>query len=144
MGKAQEGGFAAKHGPGAAVDPAVRAEIEGRCEASRLACAVAFAIAARLHRPAGEIGRAADLMNLRLVKCQLGLFGYSAGKKLVTAAAAGDEGLAAAIREAAEGGRLSCLRAWDIAARFRVPKLRIGGACEGLGVRIKPCQLGAF
>lgn len=83
-------------------------------------------------------------MNLRLVKCQLGLFGYGSAKKIVEAQAADDEQLADAIREAVVDNRLPCHRAWEIAARFKLPKLRMGGVCEGLGIRIKPCQLGAF
>ena len=144
MGEHHAEGFAAKHGANAVADPVVRAEIEKRCDKRGLPCAVAFDIAAATQRAPREVGRTADLMNLRLIKCQLGLFGYGADKKIVKARAAEDDRLADAIRDAVVGERLPCRQAWEIAARFNLPKLAIGGVCEGLGVKIKPCQLGAF
>ena len=93
-------------------------------------------------RPA-EVGKTADLMNLRLVKCQLGLFGYRGGK-IVKPQPPDDPDLTAAIESASVDQRLSCEQAWSIAARFNLRKLNFGGVCEALGVKIKPCQLGAF
>ena len=40
--------------------------------------------------------------------------------------------------------KLSCRAAWDIAHRFKVPKMAVSAACEALNIKIKPCQLGAF
>jgi hypothetical protein len=53
-------------------------------------------------------------------------------------------GLKTAIESAAEDGRISCLNAWNIAVALAMPKIAVSNACEGLGIRIKPCQLGAF
>ena len=41
-------------------------------------------------------------------------------------------------------GKLPCKDAWDIAAEFKVRKMEISGLCEFMGIKIKPCQLGAF
>ena len=49
-----------------------------------------------------------------------------------------------AIRKALDAGKLACSDAWDIAGRFKVPKMAVSGACESLNIKIKPCQLGAF
>ena len=144
MGEHRRDGFAAKHGPEAVADPAIKAEIEKRIGGSELACAVAFDIAKGLETTPQAVGRTADLMNLRLVKCQLGLFGYGPAKKIVKAQTCEVERVAAAIREAASGGRLSCRQVWDIAVRFKSRKLTISGYCEAMNLRIKPCQLGAF
>ena len=144
MGEHRTDGFAAKHGPGAVADPAVQAEIEKRIGGSELACAMAFEIAKEMDTTARAVGRTADLMDLRLVKCQLGLFGYGPAKKIVKARACEDERIAAAIRDAASDGRLSCRQVWEIAARFKSRKLTISGYCEAMDLRIKPCQLGAF
>ncbi len=110
----------------------------------RLACAEAFALADRLGLAPIEIGRAADRLGVRLVRCQLGLFGYLPEKKIVKPAAQVEEPLAAAIRAALAEGRLPCRAAWEIAARLGLPRMAVSAACEALAVRIKPCQLGAF
>ena len=83
-------------------------------------------------------------MNCRITYCQLGLFGHSPEKKIVRPEKAVDLRLKTVIEAAAEDGRLSCLKAWDIAAQLQIPKIAVSNACEGLGMRIKPCQLGAF
>ena len=143
MGRRNKGDFAAKHGADATANPVVRGEIESRISGNEIPCAVAFEIAASTDTRPAEVGKTADLMNLRLVKCQLGLFGYSGGK-IVKPQPPGDPDLTAAIESASVDQRLSCEQAWSIAARFNLRKLNFGGVCEALGVKIKPCQLGAF
>jgi len=54
------------------------------------------------------------------------------------------EDLKDAISDALIQGRLSCKNAWDIASRFKVHKMKVSGACEAMGIKIKHCQLGAF
>jgi hypothetical protein len=136
--------FAEKHGPGAQPDPEIAAALKTRVKGGELPCAVAFAVAEELGKPPARVGEAADLLGLRLVKCQLGLFGYAPEKKIVTPKRPKDPALAAAIREAAAEGRLSCRETWQIAARFGLRKMAVSSACEALGQKIKPCQLGAF
>ena len=82
-------------------------------------------------------------MNLKLVKCQVGLFGYSAGKK-VTPDPSPDNALKDAILSAAKENRLSCEKAWDISDKLNIGKMAFGNPCEGLSIRIIPCHLGAF
>jgi hypothetical protein len=136
--------FSAKHGPDAQADPIVKDKVIKNAAKGNLACAVAFKIAAELGVPPAEIGKTVDLLDLRLNKCQLGLFGYQPDKKAVTARAPENREMEGAIRNALAGGKLACRDAWDIADRFKVPKMAVSGACEYLGIKIKPCQLGAF
>ncbi len=110
----------------------------------KLGCVAAFEIAAQLNVSPKAVGRTLDQMNYRITHCQLGLFGHSPEKKTVTPDKTVDLRLKTAIEAAAAEGRLSCLKAWDIAAALQLPKLVVSNACEGLGMRIKPCQLGAF
>jgi hypothetical protein len=146
MTQKDRGSFAAKHGQEAkaGIVAAVRAGLEQAAPAGTLSCAAAFKLSADLEKPPAEIGKAADLLGIRLVKCQLGLFGYAPEKKIVRPAAAVDPALEEAIRAALQDGRLSCRTAWGLAERFRVPKMNVSAACEALGVKVKPCQLGAF
>ena len=138
--------FAAKHGQDSkgGVDAAIRAQLENVTREGMLSCAAAFTLVADLNSSPAEIGKAADLLDIRLVKCQLGLFGYSPEKKIVKPAATVDPLLQEAIRGELQGGRLACRNAWDLAERFRLPRMAVSAACETLGIKVKPCQLGAF
>jgi hypothetical protein len=110
----------------------------------KLGCVAAFEIASKLNVSPKTIGQVLDQMDFRITHCQLGLFGHSPGKKIVTPDKAVDLKLKTVLDAEVEDGRLSCLKAWDIAARLQLPKIAVSNACEGLGMRIKPCQLGAF
>src|SRR5512147_2146554 len=138
--------FAAKHGQDSkhSVDAAIRERLEKETRAGALSCAAAFTLAGDLNRSPAEIGKAADLLGIRLVRCQLGLFGYEPEKKIVKPAAGVDPVLEEAIRGELQAGRLACRNAWDLAERFRLPRMAVSAACEALGIKVKPCQLGAF
>jgi hypothetical protein len=138
--------FASKHGHRSPeqVDPALRAAFAQNTENSELPCAVAFRLAEELQKPPSAIGEAADLLGIRLVKCQMGLFGYTPKKKIVKAAAAVDSGLEDAIRHRLENGTLACRAAWSLAEAFKINRMGVSAACEALGIKVKPCQLGAF
>jgi len=125
-------------------DPAITREIKARLRKDALACAVAFDIAGKLGCTPADIGRTADLLHVNLVKCQLGLFGYKPQKKIVESRLPQEPALVDAIRHGLVDDRLPCQTAWRIAAQFDVPKMTVSGACEALGIKIKPCQLGAF
>jgi hypothetical protein len=136
--------FAKKHGPDAQPDSVIKNEILKRARKNEIPCAVAFEIAKELRISPDAVGMTADLINYRLVKCQLGLFGYHPKKKIVPSQHAVSEDLKNAISQALVHGRLACKSAWDIAARLKVRKMKVSSACEAMGVKIKPCQLGAF
>jgi hypothetical protein len=137
------GGFSDKHGPGAVIDPEAKQAVTQYARKGELPCAVAFAAAARYGCPPGEIGKAVDLMGLRLTKCQLGLYGYGQKKKIVFPETP-EPALAAAISKACANGRISCETIWDIARRMKMRKLGVSKACEAMGIKIIHCQLGAF
>lgn len=138
--------FASKHGLRSPeqVDPAIRASLERSAAKGELPCAVAFRLADELQQPPSAIGEAADLLGIRLVKCQLGLFGYTPEKKIVAAAAAVDHRLEEAIRNRLENDRLPCRAAWRLAEDFQMTRMAVSSACEALSIKIRPCQLGAF
>jgi hypothetical protein len=138
--------FASKHSHRnpAQIDPAIRESLARSVEKGELACAVAFRMADELQKPPSAIGEAADLLGIRLVKCQLGLFGYTPEKKIVKAATVIEPGLEDAIRRGLEDGRLPCRTAWSLATAFKLSRMGVSAACEALGIKIGPCQLGAF
>jgi hypothetical protein len=125
-------------------DPVITQEIQVRLRNDALPCAVAFDIAGKLGCTPAEVGRTADLLHVNLVKCQLGLFGYKPQKKIVDSRMPQEPALGDAIRDGLVDDRLPCQTAWRIATQFGVPKMTVSSACEALGIKIKPCQLGAF
>ena len=137
-------GFSQKQAPGTKPDPALTEEIKKRLRNRQLPCAVAFEIVKDLKVPPIDVGKAADFMNIPLAKCQIGLFGYKPDKKIVKAEATAPQDLLDAIRESMPNDRLSCEAAWQIAKRFKMTRLKVSNVCEGHGIKIKPCQLGAF
>jgi len=136
--------FKRKHGPDARPNPKIAEAVETRGGKKGLACAVAFDIAASLGVEPMDVGKTADLLGCRLTKCQLGLFGYSPEKKIVGPKQPEDPAVIQAIENEAKNGRISCKQAWAIADRFGVRKMTVSSACEAIGIKIKPCQLGAF
>ena len=136
--------YAGKHQAGSQPDAVIRTEIEKHAKNGELPCAVAFKIAEDLGVSTVEVGKTADLVNCILVKCQLGLFGYGPEKKIAKQEEAPGQDLIEAISAALVSERLPCKSAWDIAERFNVSKMTISGICERMGIKIKPCQLGAF
>jgi len=136
--------FSQKHPAGQKPDPRIETALQGLADRGEISCAEAFRVASQAGVGPAEVGKTIDLTGLRLVKCQLGLFGYKPEKSILRPPENVPETLERAIRDRLSGGRLSCEAAWGIAAALRVPKLEVAGAAEALKIRIKPCQLGAF
>lgn len=126
------------------MDERIMAIVNERAKEGTLGCAEAFRIAAELDVPPQVVGEAADAAHVRLVRCQLGLFGYGERKRLVRPAQNVPPELEQAIRESLAEGRLPCATAWAIADRLGLERMDVSNAAERLGIRIKPCQLGAF
>ena len=144
MTRDKEQKFSHKHGANAQADPIATDKIKKKAKNGEVACAVAFQIAQELKLSPAEIGKAIDLLEFRISKCQLGLFGYGPDKKKVKPRAPENQQMEDAIREALVDRKLACQHAWTIASRFKVPKMTVSAACEALEIKIKPCQLGAF
>lgn len=136
--------FSEKHDPNEKADPAIKEKIEIKAEKGQVTCAAAFQIAEELEVSPAEIGKSLDLLEMKLIKCQLGLFGYESGQKEVTPKSPQNPQIEDAIRSALVDNKLACADAWDIARRFKLPKMDVSAACEALGIKLKPCQLGAF
>jgi len=122
----------------------VRHALDAAASDGDLPCAAAFDVAAALNITPAAVGDYADKFGFHLVRCQLGLFGYLPHKKIVEPLASVDAELADAIREGLVNDRLPCQTIWEIAERFNIPRMTVSAACETLGIKIKPCQIGAF
>jgi len=132
------------------MDNRIAAAIREQTREGMLRCAAAFHIAEELNVMPSAVGETADVMEVRLSRCQLGLFGYGRPgrsgepKRVVKPAEEVSPKLEQAIREGLVEGRLPCAVAWEIASQFEMPKLHVANAAEKLDIRIGPCQIGAF
>lgn len=137
--------FANKHaGKGIKMDEKITAAIREKAINGEISCKNAIDIAGRLEAGTDIVGINIDLAELHINKCQLGIFGYSPEKRILKAAAFVTPELEEAIRKALVNDRLSCIAAWGIAEKLQIPRMDVACACEKLGIKIKPCQLGAF
>lgn len=137
------GNYAAKH-PGKTTDPKIVEKLETLRDQNQITCAAAHRAAADLNVLPSDIGVQMDLMELRLVKCQLGLFGHTPDAGPVDKDIEVPDDLKARLVNTAKEGRISCKDCWDIAGEFKISRKDMGAACEKLELRVKPCQLGAF
>jgi len=139
-----KGHFSKKHSSDRKISEPVTALVKTKVTDGAMACAVAFEIAESLAVSPEEVGFTLDSLEVKVVKCQLGLFGYGPAKRLVKPAERVPPDLEKAIREALVKGRLSCSAAWALAEKRRLQKMEISSACETLGIKIGSCQLGTF
>ena len=136
--------FSKKHGSGEKPNPAVADTIREAAEAGQIACARLFEIASASGVSPAEAGKAADLLKVKLAKCQLGLFGHSPERSIVKPAERVSPDLESEIRSRLVDERLPCAQAWEIAQGLKLTKMDVSCAAEALKIKIKPCQLGAF
>ncbi len=126
--------------------PTMEERLKKASREGKIACANLFEIAAELGETPARIGAVASEIDLRIVHCQLGAFGYDdfGERTLLHALSALPESVSSALTERLVGGRLPCAVAWKIAQQFGLPRFIIGCAAETKELRIGPCQLGCF
>ncbi len=140
-----EGHYAKKHADQVQLNQAIADVMRKRSVGGKVSCAAAFRIVEELNVKPSEVGQTLDLLEMKIVKCQLGLFGYRGRNRLIAKPAKSvPPELERALRSALVNDRLPCAAAWDIAKRFDLPKMSITSACEKLHIRIGKCQLGSF
>ncbi|MFH2092366.1 MAG: hypothetical protein ABIJ31_08380 [Pseudomonadota bacterium] len=111
---------------------------------NRIDCARAHQAARQLNIDPLEIGQQLDLLNAKIIHCQLGLFGYDTQKKQLDPTVQISLILDTKISAAQTDSRISCLKCWQLAKELSISRLDIASVCEKKGLKIKPCQLGAF
>jgi hypothetical protein len=139
------GHYALKHPPNTVMNQEIADRVNARIVDGKIPCAVACKIAEELGVEPREVGVTVDLLEIRVSRCQLGLYGYGAkGGRMVKPAEKVAPEVDAAIRESLMNGKLSCLRSWKIADQFGLSKMEISSACEKMKIKISSCQLGSF
>jgi hypothetical protein len=137
------GNYAKKH-PDANINPEAETLLKAETEHGKTTCAAVHRVAKQLKITPADAGVQVDLLELRLVRCSLGLFGYGKGVKMTQPVDSIAQDLEALLDQASHDGRISCKDCWRIAKELKVSRINVSSACEFKGLRIKPCQLGAF
>ena len=137
------GHYAAKHS-GAKLNEKIAAKVREKMSDDTLSCGAAHVIAEELNLAASEVGVTLDLFEVRIGKCQLGLFGYGEKKRIVKPADKVEPELQKEIENSLVEGRLPCKAAWDIAEKFKMKRLDLANAGEKLNLKINSCQIGSF
>jgi hypothetical protein len=138
------GHYAAKHPQGTEVSPEIRQMLQDKIVDGKISCAAAHAIAAELNVAPEAVGIAIDLMEGRIHKCQLGLFGYQPEKRTVKPTPNPSPDIVAAVKAQLANNRISCAECWKIAEHLEKKKMDVSNVCEGLGIKVNKCQIGAF
>jgi hypothetical protein len=140
-----EGHYAEKHGARTQLEQVIADAIRKVSAEGKVSCPEAFRIAEEMDIEPSAVGRALDLLEMKITQCQLGLFGHERGRHLIVEPAETVSlELEKALRADLVNGRLPCAAAWEIAKRFGLPKIGITAACEKLHIRMGQCQLGTF
>ena len=141
------GKYRSKHSPGTEANEQIAKGIREQSPAGELACAVAEKISGKLGVTMSEVGITADLLEMKIKKCQLGLFGWGKqpghGKDIRAAESVSAE-VKDAIQAVAKDGAVTCAALWVIADQLGAERKAVSSSCEALGLKIRPCQLGAF
>lgn len=125
-------------------DETIAEKIKERMENGYLSCSVAFKLADQLGLSNGEMGRYADVLDLRLTKCRIGLFGYGKGVKLVKQLELVDTVLESRVDQFVKNERVNCEDVLKVADEFKISPVQVGSVCQTRGIKIKNCCLGAF
>ena len=137
------GNYAGKR-RGAALNETIAAKIKEKISENRISCAEAHSIATEQNVSPADVGTTIDLLEVRIIKCQLGLFGYGKEKNIPVLSDKINPDIESAIKSSLVNDRLPCSMAWEIAKNFKISKPMISAVCEGMKIKISPCQLGAF
>jgi hypothetical protein len=141
------GKYTAKHPSGTTLNERIAKAIREKSSGGKLACATGETIAKELNVGIAEVGITADLLEMKIKECQLGLFGWGEkpnhGKDIPAAPALSAE-IKSALEQTAVNGMIGCAALWSIADRLGIERKAVSAGCETLGLKVRSCQLGTF
>jgi hypothetical protein len=141
------GKYAAKHPRDTARNEQIAKAVREKSPGGALGCAMAEKISRELKVGMAEVGITADLLEIKVKECQLGLFGWGDktghGKDIPATGSVPAE-IKNAVEKAVVNGTVACAAAWSIADQLGVKRKAVSAACDALKLKIRPCQLGAF
>jgi len=141
------GKYAAKHPSGTTLNEHIAKAVRENSPDGKLFCAMGEKISKELKVSIAEVGITADLLEMKIKECQLGLFGWGEkpnhGKDIPAADSLSIE-IKSALDKAAVNSMITCAALWIIADGLGVKRKIASAACETLRLKIRSCQLGTF
>lgn len=129
---------------GAELNEKIAEAIKERSRNGTITCVDAHRIAEELNVSPEEVGANIDLLEIRIIECQLGLFGYEGKTKIPPLPKDLDPQVESEVKSSLVQGKLPCKTAWEIAEKYGLERPIITSVCESLRIKIGSCQLGAF
>ena len=142
-----QGDYRGKHPKDAKPDERIADAIRKAAKEETITCAAGSRIAKNMGVTMEEVGFNADLLEIKVQQCQLGLFGYGSTKgrhSILEQPESVSPELEKAIRDVLDNGKLPCLAAWNIADEFGLTKKAVCEAADKLEIKSTRCQLGVF
>ena len=140
----EDAGHYAKKHQNVEIDKDIEEKLKKNSEEGNISCPMVHSIAKTLSTTPDNIGVQADLLEMRILHCQIGLFGWEPLGKLIDKSIEISESLEQELEKNIKDNRITCSGCWDIAKKLKIKKLDVASACEKKGVKIKKCQIGAF
>lgn len=129
---------------GIEVNERIAEAIKSKVQDGTITCLEAHTIASTLGVSPQEVGANIDLLDVRIIECQLGLFGYEGKTKIPPLPKDLNPQVESEVKSSLVNGKLPCKTAWEIADKFKLERPVITSLCESLNIKIGNCQLGAF
>jgi hypothetical protein len=123
----------------ALLESTVKAAIKDGC----LSCPVGWKIAKDIAIPRIAVGAAMDRLGVRIANCQLGFFKVDK-TPADNEPRESSQDVATALRDLDAAGCLTCAVAFELARRLKTTPMKVSGAANALGLKIRNCQLGCF
>ncbi len=118
--------------------------LKKNCSSGSITCLQVHQLSQKWQVRPQKMGSILDQLQIKIIKCQLGLFGVTDNKKYIRAVDNIPANLVNQIENQAHKKRLSCRATWEVAKEARVKRRFMGDTCKKLGIRITDCQLGTF
>ena len=135
----------AQYPANATPDKAIAAKIDATANTDkRIACRAAHEISKELKCLPLKVGQTADLMEVRINRCQLGLFGRSNRAAVEFSEKDVTQEIKAAVESVMSDGKIACDDSWQLADQLNLSRLEMGALCDALDIKVSSCQLGAF
>lgn len=137
--------FSKKEKPtGFSPDKKTEEMVRSAAQGGLLACAAAFRLSEKTGLSTREIGTCADYFEIRLVSCQIGLFGNGKKGKAIRPLETVDSAVKETVLAASDKNGIDCEAVFRIADETGLKKRDIGRLCQTIGIKIRNCRLGAF
>ncbi|OQY02240.1 MAG: hypothetical protein B6I26_01445 [Desulfobacteraceae bacterium 4572_130] len=135
--------YAIKHS-GKRINKKAEKIIKQKSKDEKITCKSLHIAAKEIGITPSDAGIQIDLMGLKLIECQLGVFGYLPNGKILKKEIKFSKQVEKIIEKNTQNGKIICKKCWEIAKNLKMKKLDISSIANIKNIKIKNCQLGAY